>query len=181
MNEQSPKILKKVAEVETGNRYSAEIKELAFQLWAFKYAENASEVSRAISEGRFGDATAISSQIINYWARNGWVERKQTETREQYGPILEKIFTENVFLSLELITKFRKQIANDEPLDKVEAALYTQLIDRSGLSPMAKVDPGQILDRNKQIAKDLPDWTQLAKMTPEELLAEEAKFREKRK
>lgn len=167
--------------IDTGRRYSEEIKELAYQLWAFKLSENAAEVCRALQDGRYGDPVDLTPQIVQYWARNGWVERKQTEVREQYGPILEKIFTENMFMSLELVTKFRRQLEHGEPLDKVEASLYTQLTDRIGLSPMAKVDPGQILDRNKQTIKELPDWTELAQMTPDELIAAEAKFREKRK
>lgn len=166
--------------IDTGVRYSDEIKEMAFQLWAFKYAENAAEVCRALNEGRFGDPVPVTPQIVQYWARNGWAERKHAEAREQYGPILERIFNENVYLSLELITKFRRQIANDEAIDKVEASLYAQLSDRIGIPAIAKADTVQILNRHQPSAKELPDSVTLAKMSPEELQAEEARFRDKR-
>ena len=57
---------------DTGTRYGEDVKELAYQLWAFVAGRNASEVSRLLATAEYGSIT-VPRETVAYWAREyGW-------------------------------------------------------------------------------------------------------------
>lgn len=58
-----------LAQNEHAKRYADEIKALALDLWALKANQNASEVSRLLKSGEYGEPVDVPRETVAYWSR----------------------------------------------------------------------------------------------------------------
>lgn len=127
---------------DTSTRYPDEVKELAYQLWAFMSSRNASEVSRQLHTEDYG-AIEVPRETVAYWVREyKWTERAERDVQAIAPNLRHQAFSELLFAGLDGAKYIRRVNAGQEPPDKVRAMLAVAAVDRIGFSPVGKGMPG---------------------------------------
>ena len=160
----------------TGKRYSQSEKDLAYQLWAFVCGRNAEKVSAAMKTGDWGAAIDITSRTVRDWAVNGRWEERQREDMQRIAPDLRGgILTELLLAGKEAAEYARGVVRGTEVPEKTRATVSLAVLGMLGFTQQPK-DSSQAMQAlaSPKVSDALPD---LAKLSPEELNALEARYK----
>ncbi len=158
-------------------RYPDEVKELAYQLWAFVCSRDCKKTYEALLSGDNGDPVDVSYQAIAYWAREyGWADRATRDVQSIAPDLRHQAFSELLFAGLDGARYIRRVNAGKEQPDKVRAMLAVAAVDRIGFSPVGKGMPA-IEAPTTTTTRRTYTKEELAKMTPDELMRAELEYR----
>lgn len=147
-------------------RYPEEVKELAYQLWAFVASRNASEVVRRLATEEHGGHD-VPYQTVAYWVREyGWADRAARDVDSIAPDLRHQVFSELLFAGLEGAKYIRKVIDGDEHPDKVRVAAAIGAVDRIGFSPVGNRNPSDGIGAPQSKSLELPSFSA---MTPDQL------------
>jgi hypothetical protein len=129
-------------EIDRSKRYPDETKELAYQLWAFAAARNASEVARLLADGEYGIDDPPPIRTVTHWVtEHGWADRATRDVQSIAPDLRHQAFSELLFAGLDGARYIRRVNAGKEAPDKVRAMLAVAAVDRIGFSPVGKGMP----------------------------------------
>lgn len=110
------------------------VRELAFELWAYKHAGNCEKTAEAIAKGP--DGYPVPARTIREWATaHNWAERKITKMAEWAPAIREQVVTEVIAGSIDAIAYVRAIVSGEEEPDKVRLTAAMTVLDRFGVAP----------------------------------------------
>lgn len=119
-----------------GVRYSDQLKELAYQLWAFVAGRSTKEVVRTLASGEYGESVDVHRNTVDYWAREyKWTDRAEREIQAIAPNLRHQAFSELLFAGLDGAKYIRRvasgledhpnidDIVNDESLNLTDKHL----------------------------------------------------------
>jgi hypothetical protein len=135
-----------------GNRFSDDIKEVAYQLWAFVCSRRVAAVSDLLASGQYGDAVEVSSRQVKRWEQSyAWSQRVSDDLKAIAPDIRQQTIAEIVFGALDGARYLRAVVdGREERPSKERVTSALGLLDKAGLShtgtkadPIAGITQGQ--------------------------------------
>lgn len=158
-------------------RYPEEVKELAYQVWAFAAGRDAKRTHASLTAGEHGDPVEVSYQAIAYWAREyAWASRAERDMQSIAPDLRYQAFSELMFAGLDGARYIRQVNAGAIDPDKLRLTSSIAAVDRIGFSPVSKGVPS--LDPPSDTTPALPDF---ASMSEDELRAYDDQVRKQTK
>ncbi len=125
------------------NRYGAQTRDLAYQLWAFRHGRNAEKVAAGLQDS----CPQLDGRTVRRWAvEEAWAERADREIRELAPAIHENNVASLIAGSPEAVQALREVARGDFPASaagwaaaRVKAA--EAILQRTGYPTAAKVAP----------------------------------------
>ncbi len=127
-----------------GTRYDPEMRETAYQLWAFKHGQNAEAVARELGRDD-GECPGLEGRTVRRWATDGaWAERVAREIHELAPAIHAANVTSLIAASPEAIATVRA-INRGDFTDPIRAGVQlkaaVEIMQRTGYPAALKVEP----------------------------------------
>lgn len=118
----------------TGTRYSDETKEIAYQLWAFATARNASEVARQLKTEEWGHLD-VPRETVAYWAREyEWSKRADADVHSIAPNLRYQTFAELLFAGHDGARYIRRVVRGDEDVPFIGDLLEDDTLDEKSRS-----------------------------------------------
>lgn len=157
-------------------RHSDDVKERAYQLWAFQASRRAKIVSDLLASGELGDPVDVTERTIRNWATDdGWADRVRRDLRAIAPDMQEQTIAELIMGALSGARYLRAVIEDRAEPNKDKVASSLGAIDRSGLSHIGRSNPADKLV--SQSAEQSPDL-QIAGKSVADLMSIEAAYRQ---
>jgi hypothetical protein len=81
-----------------GNRHPDNVKEVAYQLWAFVCSRRPGKVSELLQSGQYGEPVSVTDRTILSWSKDqAWSQRVQDDLRAIAPDLREQTITELIF------------------------------------------------------------------------------------
>lgn len=132
-----------------GNRYGDDVKEAAYQLWAFRCSRRPSEVSGLLALGEIVEPVPVSARQIERWASSyAWAERVHRDLRAIAPDIRDQTIGEIIMGALDG-ARYLRAVADGRESTPVKERVVSSLglIDRAGLSHLGRPDHDVSLSR----------------------------------
>lgn len=138
-----------------GVRHPDDVKERAYQLWAFQASRRVALVSDLLAAGEIGEPVAVPSRTISRWATDdGWPDRVARDLRAIAPDMREQTVGELIMGALGGARYLRAVAEGREPKpDRDRVTSSIALIDRAGLSHVGKSDPSATLSGGSSPAR----------------------------
>jgi hypothetical protein len=117
-----------------GNRYDDSLKELAYQLWAFKCGRDSRQVASELLQA---EDVQVNDRTIRYWSTAyQWSERASSDLAAIAPDMLRTSVSELIAGSHEA-SRYLRRVVNgaEERPDKVRVAAAMAILDRVGIGP----------------------------------------------
>lgn len=127
----------------SSDRWPDEVRELAYQLWAYTCGRNAVRVCAVLADEH--DAP-VPLRTVQHWASSeGWSDRVREDLSSIAPDLHQTIVSELILGAVESARLLRRSVGDHEGErpDKVQVTSALALLDRAGYSPLGRVAPVQ--------------------------------------
>lgn len=139
----------------TSERWPDEVREMAYQLWAYTCGRNAARVCAVLADEHGHE---VPLRTVQHWASDGsWSDRVREDLSSIAPDLHQTIVSELILGAVESARLLRRSVgdhAGDRP-DKVQVTSALALLDRAGYSPLGRVAPVQ--PASPPVSASLPD------------------------
>lgn len=135
-----------------GNRYEDDVKEAAYQLWAFRCSRRTSEVARLLELGDIAEPVTVSVRQVQNWVKDfAWAERVNRDLRAIAPDIRDQTIGEIIMGALDG-ARYLRSVADgrEQQPNKERVTSSLGLIDRAGLSHIGRSDPSATLSATQR-------------------------------
>lgn len=151
----------------TSDRWTDEVRELAYQLWAYTCGRNATRVARVMEDEH---DVSVPVRTIQHWAAtDDWSTRVRDDLSSIAPDLHQTIVSELILGAVESARVLRRSVGDsdaDRP-DKNQITAAFGLLDRAGYSPLGRVAPVQPASTPQ--LESLPDLSLLSIEAIEEI------------
>ena len=121
-----------------GARYPAETRDLARQLWTFKYARNAERVAEELRK----EFPQLEARTVRYWAnRDRWAERAAADVAAIAPDLDHSIVTDLIAGASEGAQYLRAAARGDVRAEPARVNASVSLLHMAGYAPRPGTDP----------------------------------------
>jgi hypothetical protein len=141
-------------ELTKGQAYPDEIREMSYQLWAFKHSRNIAAVCRELKE----KAPSLDYDTVHRWAKvDNWPARVKADLVAIAPDIMQSIVTDLIAGAAEGVATVRSVARGDLQVDPTRLQASIALLDRAGFGP--RKEQGPLEPPRPTTANQLPPTT----------------------